>query len=73
MQLKACSKCGQLFIPKGNQKICDDCRNPRMKVEGCLIEEAKGRCEEYKEGKCDRCLMPCAIMDWIGWRKVNED
>lgn len=41
-------------------------------MNGCLIEEAEGRCEEYLRGECDECLCWTAQWDWVGWKKIKE-
>ena len=65
--LKTCPQCDQIIITKE----CEKCSKRRVNINGCEIEESKGRCEEYLKGICSDCLEFCAINNWIGWRKIN--
>lgn len=75
--IRTCITCGQLFIPEGGERRCEDCQAPRTATitnvwnERCEIVESKGRCEEYVKGKCENCLDYCASENWLGWRKKN--
>lgn len=65
--LKKCPKCGQLYTTK----TCENCTTRKAEIDGCQIEEAQGRCQEYYDGICEMCLNYCAQEDWKGWRKID--
>jgi len=78
LQPHECPKCGALIISR--RLLCDSCANqPRkLQVGTCIIVEAFGRCEEYMQGLCEKCLDIVSgyrddrHLDWIGWRKIGD-